>query len=376
MDLFQNFSSKENLKKAFAYIKDEANESNLPLDPIWRPAISAVAQLGDGFFETLQEYIRQNKYQPEKADFIYADKDNLGLRPICVFSVVDRIVFQALLNPWILGDKIDKKLCNSCLGHRMFGKEKYLKPYKKQWAKFCDKQIEAFNKNFTWRVEFDIQTYYENIHTDSLLQILKEDLQIRDERLLKILEQQLKTWTEKPTMCGVPQGANASHILANAYLYPLDTFFDDLKSNGEFEYFRYVDDIVLMARSADKINQIVAQAGLFLRKYNLTFNEKTKLEKLQNTSNIEELKFYNPYGQPNETSQQKVAKISKRLPTILRKIKSGKEIKKTEISGLRYYLKAGANIGNPEMLDDLISLIPKKPSLYLFDLPLSWLLPF
>jgi len=30
---------------------------------------------------------------------------------------------------------------------------------------------------------------------------------------------------------------------------------------------------------------------------------------------------------------------------------------------LRYYLKAGAKLGSPEMLDDLIALIPKRPSL-------------
>lgn len=107
MDLFQSFSSKENLKKAFSYLKDETDKSTLPLDPIWGSAISAVAQLGDEFFEALQEYIRQNKYQPDKADYIYADKDNMGVRPICVFSVVDRMVFQALFNPWILGNSID-----------------------------------------------------------------------------------------------------------------------------------------------------------------------------------------------------------------------------------------------------------------------------
>jgi len=363
MDLFQSFSSKENLKKAFLYIKDEADESTLPLDPIWRPALSAVAQLGDEFFEALQEYLRQGKYQPDKADYIYADKDNMDVRPICVFSVVDRIIFQALLNPWILGNIIDKKLYNSCLGNRVLGKDKYLKPYKNQWAKFCDKQTDAFKKKFIWRAEFDLQTYYESIHIETLIKILKECFQIQDERLLNILGQQLKTWAENLTLCGIPQGANASHILANAYLYPLDTFLDDLKGNAEFEYFRYADDIVLMAKSADKIHHIVSQIVVFLRQYNLKLNEKSKLERLKNTEGIEELKFYNPYGQLNETSQQKVAKISKKLPTILRKIKNGKDTKKTEISGLKYYLKAGANIGNPEMLDDLISLIPKKPSL-------------
>lgn len=363
MDLFQSFSSKENLKKAFSYLKDEADESTLPLDPIWRPAISAVAQLGDGFFETLQEYLRADKYQPDKADFIYADKDNMGVRPICVFSVVDRIVFQALLNPWLLGNTIDKKLCSSCLGNRVLGKDKYLKPYKNQWAKFCDKQTDAFKKKFIWRAEFDLQTYYESIHIDTLLKILKENFQIQDERLLKTLEQQLKTWAENLTLCGIPQGANASHILANAYLYPLDTFLDDLMGNGEFEYFRYADDIVLMAKSADKIHHIVSQIVVFLRKYNLKLNEKSKLERLKNTEGIEELKFYNPYGQLNETSQQKVAKISKRLPTILRKIKNGGDVRKTEMSGLRYFLKAGAKLERQEMLDDLIALIPKRPSL-------------
>ncbi|MDE1970028.1 MAG: hypothetical protein KGI50_00400 [Patescibacteria group bacterium] len=363
MNLFESFSSKENLKKAFVYLKEETDESTLPLDPIWRPAISAVTQLGDEFFETLQEYLRQEKYQPDKADYIYADKDNMGVRPICVFSVVDRIVFQALLNPLILGNTIDKKMYSSCLGNRVLGKEKYLKPYKNQWAEFCDKQVDAFAKKFVWRAEFDIQTYYENIHIDTLLKILKKGFQIQDERLLKTLEQQLKNWSETPTLCGIPQGANASHVLSNAYLYPLDTFLDDLKSNNDFEYFRYADDTVIMAKSADKINNIVAQIVIFLREYNLKLNGKTKLEKLKNTEKIEELKFYNPYGELNETSKQKITKISKRLPTILRKIKNGGDVKKAEISCLRYYLKAGGKWGNPKILDDLIALIPKKPSL-------------
>jgi len=363
MDLFTTFSAKDNLKKAFKYLNAEVGESTLPLDPIWRPAISAVEELGDSFFETLQEYLRESKYRPDEASYIYADKDNMGVRPICVFSVVDRIVFQALLNPKILGNIIDKKLHSSCLGNRILGEEKYLKPYKYQWSKFCDKQTEAFDKQFVWRAEFDLQTCYESIHVDTLLKTLKENFQIQDERLLRILEQQLKSWAENPTLCGIPQGANASHILANAYLHPLDTFLDDLMGGGEFECFRYVDDIVLMAKSADKINHIVNKIVVFLRKYNLKLNEKSKLERLRNTSSIEELKFYNPYGQPNETSQQKVIKIHKQIPTILRKIINGKEVKKTEISGLRYYLKAGWGIAEPTILDDLITVIPKKPSL-------------
>ncbi|HOX10367.1 MAG TPA: reverse transcriptase domain-containing protein [Candidatus Moranbacteria bacterium] len=363
MDLFDKFTSKENLKQAFLYLKYETDESSLPLDPIWRPSISAIVHLGDDFFETLQEYLRQGKYQPDKADYIYASKDNLGVRPICIFSVVDRIIFQALLNPSVLGNIIDKKLFSFCCGNRIASKEKFLKPYKNQWVFFCDKQIEAFEKKLTWRVEFDIQTYYENIHIDTLLKVLNEQFKINDAKILEILSKQLKSWSENPTMCGVPQGANASHILANAYLHPLDTFIDDLKSNGDFEYFRYADDIVIMSKSADTLNHIVDKLVLFLRSYNLRLNEKTKLEKLKNTSGIEELKFYNPYGNLNETSKQKIARIGKKIPTILRKIKNGNDTKKTEMSALKYYLKSGVDLGNTEMLNDLIALVLMRPSL-------------
>jgi hypothetical protein len=363
MDLFSDFSSKENLKRAFQYLKEETTRSSLPLDPIWIPGISAVIDMGDEFFEALECYLRQGKYCPDRADYVYVPKDNAGVRPICVFSVVDRIVYQAILNPLILGNAIDGKLFGSCYCNRILGGDKYLKPYQGQWANFCDAQIKAFNKGLVWRFEFDIHTYYENIHFDTLIRTLKETFQIHDERLLAILRSQLTKWSEKPTMCGLPQGANASNVLANAYLHPFDTFLDDLKGKEHFECFRYNDDTVIMAESADKINAITERAVLFLREYNLNLNEKSKLEKLGNTISIKEKKLYNPYGQLNETSQQKIEKISKKIPAILRDIKRGKDVKKTDVSSLKYYLIAGANVGDSALFNDLVAIIPNKPSL-------------
>lgn len=364
MDLFDKFTSQENLKLAFQYLQDEVDESTIPLDPIWRPSISAITQLGDDFFETLQNYLRQGNYRPDKADYILAQKDHLGGRPICILTVVDRIIYQALLNPKILGNEIDKKLFSFSLGNRILGNENYLKRYQNQWEDFNNKQIDAFKKNFSWRIEFDIQTYYENIHINTLIQVLRDQFKINDERLLNILGEQLKTLAEIPEIgMGIPQGAKASHILANAYLHPLDTFINDLKSTGDFEYFRYADDMVVMSKNLDKANYLVDQTVSFLRKYHLTLNDKTKLERLKDIKSIEENKFYNSYGTINETSQQKVNKISKTLPRIFRKIKQGQEISKQDISGLKYFLKAGEKLGNPDIIDDLITIIPKRPSL-------------
>lgn len=254
-------------------------------------------------------------------------------------------------------------MLSSCLGHRISGQKKFLIPYGGQWTQFCDKQLKSFDDGFVWRVEFDVQTFFENIHIETLLDILKDKFGIQDTKVLGILDSQLKAWSENATLCGIPQGANASHVLANGYLYPLDTFIDDLKGGHEFQYFRYVDDIVVMAKNAETLHHITYQVVSFLRTYNLKLNEKTKLVKLKNTTSIEELKFYNPYGQISEITSQKIEKIGKKIPGILKKVRNGSEIKKSELSNLRYYLKAGVSVIQPTIIDSLIESISKKPSL-------------
>jgi hypothetical protein len=47
--LFDRFSSRENLKKAFEYVKDELIHSSLSVNPINHPALTAIAGLGDQF---------------------------------------------------------------------------------------------------------------------------------------------------------------------------------------------------------------------------------------------------------------------------------------------------------------------------------------
>ena len=364
MSLYDEFTSKENLEIAYLYLKEEIDTSTLPLDPILKPAMNAVVELGTDFFEALSKFLRAGHYNPGKADYIYAQKDNLGLRPICVISVIDKIIYQALLNPSVLGNIIDKKLLSFCYGNRVLGKKVFYYPYKNQWSRFIDHQIKAYESDYKWRVEVDIKTFFEDIHVGTLIKRLKENFTITDQKILDLLANQLNTWSEnQETNLGIPQGLNVSHVLANAYLHPLDTFMNNLMSDKNFKYFRYVDDIVIMAKSADVVNQIVEKALLFLRKYNLDLNEKTKLEKLQNTTNLEEIKFYNPYGIINDTSRQKVEKIRKLLPKILKKIKKGDELKKVEISSLRYFLKAASDGENFGITDDLIDIIPLKPSL-------------
>jgi hypothetical protein len=362
--LFENFYAKENLKKAFLYLKEEVDESSLSLDPFWKPVIYAIDALGDKYFEALSTYLKQGYYTPEKADYTYVQKDNMGVRPISVLSVTDRIIFQALLNPTTTGDKIDKQLHTFVFGNRIQGKGKYLIPYKKKWGQFCDAQIKAVNDGFTWRIELDIQGFYENILISKLLEILKKEFGLDDTAVLLILKRQLSVWSENTgSGLSIPQGPNASHILANAYLHPVDKLVNSLKGEHEFLFLRYVDDMVIMAKNPDTVEAIVSQMVIFLRQFNLRINEKTKLEKQKNTKYLESLKLYNHYGEINTASSEKVTAIRRKLPKIISKLKKKSDVSKKELGELRYYLKASDGNESDEMINGLIEVLPHKASL-------------
>lgn len=366
MDLFDKFSSKENLKKAFEYIVKEADTTSLPSDPFLIPSINAIKELENPYFETLEKLLRANKYNPDKASYLYAQKDNSDLRPIAILTATDKIVFQALLNPDILGNKIDKKLYSFCLGNRISGNNCFLHPYKKQWNAFCDGQIKSFKNKNVWRIEFDIHSYYESILIETLISTLKKEFQIKETILLEMLENQLRSWAENPQFQGgIPQGSKASDVLANAYLHPLDSFIANINSN-DFDYFRYIDDVVIMAKNQNQIHEVVEEMTIFLRRYNLKLNDKTKLEKRTSIKKFEEARLYDHSGEINESSEEKINRIKRRIPLIINKVRGGKELDKSDAGALKYFLKAGAEMDNPNIIDKLISIIPHKPSFVFF----------
>jgi len=96
--LFERFSAKENLQQEYQYVKDEIHHSSLSVDPINQPILSAIYNLGDGFFNAFELSLRNGERSPEKGYFVYLPKDNLEVRPVCVLSLVDKIVYQAMFN--------------------------------------------------------------------------------------------------------------------------------------------------------------------------------------------------------------------------------------------------------------------------------------
>jgi RNA-directed DNA polymerase len=122
----------------------------------------------------------------------------------------------------------------------------------------------------TWVVDADLQSYFDTIPKQKLLEQVAE--KVADSRVLELVEAMLQTevmeglahWTPA---AGTPQGAVISPLLSNIYLDPLD---HEVAGSG-YEMVRYADDFVILCRSAaeagaalEKVQQWTAQAGLRL----------------------------------------------------------------------------------------------------------------
>ncbi len=366
--LFERFSSRENLKRAYKYVLDELAHSSLSVTPINHASITAINNLGEQFFVALEKCLRDGKYVPEKGYFVYIPKDNLGLRPVCIPAMVDRIVYQAILNQRVLGYKIDGQLSDRvCFSNRVNDKEgddDFLSPYFNGYDAFLKKQKKAFEKGFVWKLGFDVQQYYEHISIKKLIYKLQNSFGIKDEKVLAILEKLLNTWVEYEDLPkGIPQGPNASAVLSNAYLASLDKFVDEELNGKELLGFRYADDIILMGKTKEAILRATEKIVRFLRELNLTLNEKTQITELKDSSTIEAMRIMSDYEDNTpEIPDDEFAIVQANVPVVIEKIANNEKVDKQELSQLKYYLRVGREY-NLNFLLSLISIIPLRPSL-------------
>jgi len=366
--LFERFSSRDNLKLAYKYVQNELAHSTLSISPINHPALTAINALGDQFFVALEQYLRDGKYAPERGFLVYIPKDNLGLRPVCVLSMVDRIVYQAIFNQDILGFKIDGKLSDKvCFANRVNDDkdaESFISPYFNSWDDFCKAQKKAFEKGFVWKLEIDVQQYYEHILIGQLIEKLKNDFGVKDEQMLNLLKTQLCTWIEYHELPkGIPQGPNPSAVLANVYLSSLDRYAEKELIGKELRYLRYADDITLMGKTKEDVLKATEKIVRFLRNHNLNLNEKTRLIKIQDTETIEAMRIVSHYEDNTpEIPADEFTRIQENVPRVIEAIANRESVDKLELRELKYYLKVGTKHDLGFILN-LIGIIPLRRSL-------------
>jgi retron-type reverse transcriptase len=109
-------------------------------------------------------------------------------------------------------------------------------------------------------IKIDIEDYYGSISKELLIRTLKRKIRIPE--AISIISKAISTPTLKigETENGIPQGLSISNILASIYLMDVDT-----KMSSKWSYFRYVDDILVVAKQ-DQVDQVLTDLVRLLRK--------------------------------------------------------------------------------------------------------------
>jgi hypothetical protein len=355
--LLNHLSSPNNLKKAFEYIKLETKQSTLPLDPFWTPGIKAIDRLGDAFFNSLNKLLLENKYNPDDIYFFHQHKENYGIRKLAMISVVDRVVYQAILNPDILGLQLNSRSSFfSCYPGVTKNEKHYLEHYKKSYQSYWDFQKCFYeDNNMSVRGEYDIHCFFDNISHRILFQKLEED-KIGSKQVRLLLKTLFSKWFLGGR--GIPQGPQVSSVIANYYLSSLDDIEFDMPVK-KVGYVRYMDDISIMARSDQLLLEWVEKLTYSLDEIGLVLNSKTKKEKINSIEYFEDkgiAPYQSIYEEPDSSFFNKVLGSA---PEIIGNLTNGEDVPRIDLSKLKYYLKASPDYS---LAKEVILLYPNLPS--------------
>lgn len=243
-----------NLSAAFAKVK--ANQGAAGVD-------HQTIEMFEADLETnlrrMSQQLADDSYRPQAVRRKWIAKPgSREKRPLGIPTVRDRVVQTALRH--LLEPIFERDFAEHSYGFRSG-----------RGCKDALRRVEHLLKaGYTWVVDADLQSYFDTIPHEQLLERVAE--KVADSRVLELVAAMLQQgvmeglahWT--PT-AGTPQGAVISPLLSNIYLDPLD---HEVAGSG-YEMVRYADDFVILCRSEAearaalaKVQRWTAQAGLRL----------------------------------------------------------------------------------------------------------------
>lgn len=240
---------------ALAWTKVRANQGAAGVDG---QSVDRFAAKADDYLSELSAGLRSGTYRPQPIQRAEIPKGDGRMRPLGIPTVADRIVQQAVR--LVIEPIFDSRFCEGSYGFRP-----------ERGCKDALREVDRLLKQgYTHVVDADLQSYFDTIPHDRLMQRIEE--RISDGRILDLIRGWLKAdilhgldrWT--PTQ-GAPQGAVISPLLANIYLDPLDR----LMAERGYLMVRYADDFVILTRShleaeaaLDLVGRWVVANGLVL----------------------------------------------------------------------------------------------------------------
>ena len=203
-------------------------------------------------------------YVPEQSFKVYVPKPNGLNRMYTLMSVEDQIVYQAYANK--LADQmqvesIKRRYKKSVFGNLYAGKNSdfLFQRWEDSYKAFTKAIIKAFKNGNEYIASFDLTACYDSINHNLLGDILRK--YHFAEACIKQLITQKKKWCSPSSDyligVGIPQGPQASGIIAESVLSEYDSFIESIQKSYDFKYFRYVDDIKILAKDKETVRWVL-----------------------------------------------------------------------------------------------------------------------
>lgn len=248
--------------------------SNFDLSDLWVPDVLR----WDDFLADMPALLTLVKDRvtlgiPGPATEIRIPKSTLASRAGILIDFVDRVIYQAAVGR--MASVIEAVTSDRVFSSRLTDDKRFFVIRSiNQWKKWRKTYLAQLKSRPGLLVSTDLSSYFELIDQPTLLKELDE---LTGETFaIDILRKQMRQWSVLLHR-GIPQGPNASRLLGNAYLLPVDEY---MLERG-YDYWRYMDDVAIIVTDRAEATRAVADFERVCHRRGLLISSpKTKVQTL------------------------------------------------------------------------------------------------
>jgi excisionase family DNA binding protein len=217
--------------------------TNMDLREPWVPDVLNFqdVHLDDNLLSRVSQRLNDNVVSPPIE--VPIPKTPFFTRSAVLLTVEDRIAYQAVVGSFAA--RAEAQTYSGVYSARLAtkpGKYFFRQKGTDAWLAFRKATLREFEAGAEWLVKTDLTAYFDTISHDLLINEIVA-LNVPG-RTIGLLRSMLRQWALVPGI-GIPQGPNASRLLGNLYLRPVD----QAMAEGGYKYFRYLDDVYIVAKT-------------------------------------------------------------------------------------------------------------------------------